>query len=115
MFKEISRKCEMSKNSGMTYGTFSIAAVVVEMVIEEDGAEKYLTCCWVSEASDAVSFEVTEKELFPYYIDLDADQDEMKKVRDTMIETYTSFDGEYDGAYVEIYKILTDMTKKKLL
>ena len=32
-----------------------------------------------------------------------------------MIETHTSFDGEYDGASVEIYKILTDMIKKKLL
>lgn len=35
MFKEISRKCEMSENSGIAYGPFSISAVVAEMVIEE--------------------------------------------------------------------------------
>ena len=39
MFKEISRKCEMSENSGMADGPFSITAVVAEMVIEEDEAE----------------------------------------------------------------------------
>lgn len=42
---------------------------------------------------------MTENEQFPYYIDSDADQDEMEKVRDNMIETHTSFEGEYDGAY----------------
>lgn len=34
--------------------------------------------------------------LDPDYIDLDADQDEMEKVRDTIIEIHTSFDGEFE-------------------
>lgn len=49
MFKEISRKCEMSETSGIAYGSFSIITVVAGMVIEEGGAKKYLTCCWASE------------------------------------------------------------------
>lgn len=115
MLKEISRRCEMGENGGVACGPFSITAVVAEMVIDEDGLQKYLTCCWVSEASDAVSFEVTEKPLLPFYIDLDTDQDEMEEARDSATENYTSYDGEYEGAYSEQYAVLVSMIKEKLI
>lgn len=115
MLREISRRCEMGENGGVACGPFSITAVVAEMVIEEEGLQKYLTCCWVSEVSDAVSFEVTEKPLLPFYIDLDTDQDEMEEVRDSATENYTSYDGEDDGAYSAQYAALVTMIKEKLI
>lgn len=109
------KRCEVGGGAGMACGPFGITAIVAEMEIEEGNETRYLTCCWVSEAPDAVSFEVTAKPLLPYYVDLDMDQDEMDAVKATTTESFTSYDGEYDGNYPDEYAELVAMLKEKII
>lgn len=110
-----SKRCEAGGGEGMACGPVEMTAIVAEMEILEENETKYLTVCWVDEASDAVSFEVTAKPILPYYIDLSKDQDELEEIRETMMESFTSYDGEYTGDYPEQYAELVAMVKERLI
>ena len=118
MLKELSRRCEVGENGGMACGPVFSTAVVSEMLVEEDGNRKYLTLCWVSEADDCVSFEVSEKPLAPYYLDLNYEADDensLDAAKATVSEEYVSGDEEYEGLYKKQYEQLLKMLKDKMV
>lgn len=63
IIREIKRRCDYGENGG---GPYSITSSVADMLINEDGERKYLTCCWVDEVPDAITFEVSTKELYSF-------------------------------------------------
>lgn len=113
MIKELSRRCDIGESGG---GPFSITAVVADMLIDEDGEKKYLTCCWVSEAPEDLSFEVSTKELYPFYLDLDYEDDELTgdDAKASVTETYLSAEGEYTGKYKTSYRVLEKLVMDKV-
>lgn len=114
MIKEIERRCDFAENGG---GHFSITAVVADMLIEDAGEKKYLTCCWVDEAPDIMSYEVSAKELYEFYLDLDFKSDEctVDEAKASVTDTCTTEGEEYEGVYQEYFRILAKMVKEKIV
>ena len=115
MIKEICRRCGMSEVGGGPFGVPT--AVVADMQIEQDGEKKYLTVCWVDEAPDIMSYEVSGLELFPFYIDLDYEDEEgditVDDAKGSVTETY--FDDDVNSCeYSKYFRMLSSMVKKKL-
>lgn len=111
--REISRSCEYNLSEGMACSPFSIGAVVAEIVIEDEGIEKYLTMCWIGEASKSVSFEITEKSIKKYLLNIDESLDELLEIRKTGYVQSLEICEEYSGKYKEEYKELLTMIQDK--
>lgn len=116
--KELSTRCEVSSQDGMACGPCGLTAINAEMVIEEDGIQKYLICTWVSEADDAVSFEITQESIFDYLSAGDISDEELEdldRIRENGGIIFSSCDGEYSGKYTEQYNKLIDMVRSKII
>lgn len=108
--KEIGRRCEFANIDG---GMDGIDASTAEMEIEEDGVVKYLTCLWVSEASDGLCCEVSDVSIWDSYM-TNKDPDEFEdllewKESHTEYCESTDLDEEYTGEYQEQFSILQKM------
>lgn len=116
--KELSTRCEVSSQDGMACGPCGLTAINAEMVIEEDGIQKYLICTWVSEADDEVSFEITQESIFDYLSVSDISDEELEdldRIRENGGIIFSSCDGEYSGKYNEQYNKLIDMVRSKII
>ena len=104
--KEISRRCEADETGGMD----GCAQVIAEMVVEVDGVRKYLTCVWVSLASEDLSMEITEKPTLDLYMDLDTYSDDLEEIQCSEFDYEgVGIDEEYTGPYQEQFAILRKM------
>lgn len=111
--REISRSCEYNLSEGMACSPFAIGAVVAEIVVEDKGNERFLTMCWIDEASGVVSFEITDKSIKKYLLDPDEPLEELEEIRKTGFEEDYEIGEKYNGEYVEQYEELFKMIQDK--
>jgi len=113
--KILEKRVASNESVGMACGPISMNIVVAELVVEEAGIRKYLSCYWICEVSDDYSFEVTKESIWDELLGISDDLDRLDKIRECEEETYSNFDGKYKGKYKKELKILVSMVKDEIV
>ena len=115
VIKEIGRRCEVSRSSGVACGPIDMTVVNAEMKVSVNNQIRYLIVTWVQEVGDDVSFEITRESLWNY---LDATCNIPNwEVDLTRIRKESEKDNSKNGKdkYIEQYLELVQLVKNKII
>lgn len=106
--KVLSTRAAEYLEEGMACGPVAMDVVCAEAVVQDGDAKKYITVCYVSEASDVLECDITDEPIFDFMTQdvEEKDIELLDKIRDNGEQFTLEEEGDYDGSYLEIIKLL---------